>query len=600
MSTATRLRLLGLSAIVTAAVLIAPGRSQAPPGKKVALLVGVTHYQRSTHFPDLQYSENDIVKLAEILRSPAAGFSTVRVITTSLGKKKAEDAPTAANIRKGLDSVLKGLEPMDTVLVALAGHGVALEIADPDGKDMNNTYSFFCPSDADLVGVSYATGRCKTLLNFTELFDDLGKCGAGAKLVLVDACRHKVEAPRGIIKRNINVDSVTIPTGVGALFSCKAGEYAHESEKLKHGVFFHFVLEGLRGKALNDDNDVTWLRLREYVTRRVRSKDATALVGESFMQTPHAIDNIPGESPVLIRQTRPVIRAPEKGRPKEEGVVMRWGKDVENSIGMKLVRIPDGKFKMGSPEREAERFADEIQHEVEISKEFWLGIHEVTQQQFLDVMGYNPSYFSLAGKGKPDVKYDLEPAGGKAKLVMVMDTSDFPVENVSWEEAGEFCKKLSARFQERKHGRKYRLPTEAEWEYACRGAHSTDEVFHFGNSLSSREANFDGNYPYGGSESGVYIGRTCKVGSYKANRLGLYDMHGNVGEWCADWYGKDYYGMSLPKDPLGPATGMDRVVRGGSFLGLGQDCRSSYRFMAAPASRKVNVGFRVALVPLGR
>jgi uncharacterized caspase-like protein len=327
MSTATWIRLLGFSVVLAAVMMLAPAWTQAPAGKKVALLVGVTEYERTGHFPDLKYTENDVEKLAEILRSPTAGF-TVRVLTTTRGKKNAADAPTVANIRKALDALLENRGPRDTVLVALSGHGVALDVEDPDGKGRNNSYSFFCPNDADLVGVSYSTGRSKTLLNLSELFGGLGRCGAGAKLVLMDACRNELKVRRDSSTRSLNAESVTIPTGVGALFSCKAGEFAHESSKLKHGVFFHFVLEGLRGAAQDEDNEVTWLSLRAYVTKKVR-REAAALVGEAIKQTPHPIDNIPGESPVLNRPGKEAVRPKEKDRPEVEKVTRK--KDSESS-----------------------------------------------------------------------------------------------------------------------------------------------------------------------------------------------------------------------------------------------------------------------------
>src|SRR5262249_49713309 len=151
------------------------------------------------------------------------------------------------------------------------------------------------------------------------------------------------------------------------------------------------------------------------------------------------------------------------------------------------------------------------------TKDFWLGMHEVTQAQFKDVMGFNPSYFSADGKGKTGAKYLASPAGGKGR-VADKSTADFPVENVSSQDAGDFCEKLSARAAEKIAGRKYRLPTEAEWEYACRGGASSYQVFAFGNSLSSTQANFLGKHPYGGAEKGPHPERTRKVGSYKANR----------------------------------------------------------------------------------
>jgi formylglycine-generating enzyme required for sulfatase activity len=181
-----------------------------------------------------------------------------------------------------------------------------------------------------------------------------------------------------------------------------------------------------------------------------------------------------------------------------------------------------------------------------------------------------------------------------------MDTGDFPVEQVSYDDAVEFCRKLSEMPAEKRAGRKYRLPSEAEWEYACRGGASSYQVFHFGNSLSSKQTNFNGNFPYGGAGKGGWLGRTCKVGSYAKNRFGLHDMHGNVFEWCADWYGADYYGKSPRRDPQGPSEGSLRVIRGGGWDLNGRDCRSAFRVRHAPVVRGHDLGFRVTLGPLGR
>jgi formylglycine-generating enzyme required for sulfatase activity/S1-C subfamily serine protease len=272
-------------------------------------------------------------------------------------------------------------------------------------------------------------------------------------------------------------------------------------------------------------------------------------------------------------------------------------REVKNSIGMKLVLIPAGKFKMGSPKEEngrTPRSNEEQQHEVEITKAFYLGVHEVTQKQFRKVMGYNPSYFSSDGKGKEGVAYRIKPGGGKDK-VKGMDTDDFPVENVSWEEAQTFLKKLSDLPEEKKKGRKYRLPTEAEWEYACREG-SSSTPFHHGNSLSSTQANFDGRKPYGDAAEGPILDRTCKVGSYKPNKFGLYDMHGNVWEWCADWHAADYYQSSPRRDPPGPAEGSSRVLRGGSWDNGGWECRCASRAGRSPGDSWQSFGFRVAAV----
>jgi formylglycine-generating enzyme required for sulfatase activity len=249
---------------------------------------------------------------------------------------------------------------------------------------------------------------------------------------------------------------------------------------------------------------------------------------------------------------------------------------LTNSLGMKLVKIPAGKFVMGSPAEELHRESDETQHEVALSKDFWIGVHEVTQGQYEKVMGKNPSFFSAKGVGKERVKD--------------RDTVDHPVERVSWTDAVEFCKKLSA-----KESKTYRLPTEAEWEYACRAGTST--VFHYGGNFNSNLGNINGlSYSsYGKEESGPFHRCTNKVGEYKPNAFGLFDMHGNVQEWCADWYGSNYYQSSPKLDPHGPADGKERVLRGGAWPSSAKACRGAARNHLPPDDRTYTTGFRVVL-----
>jgi uncharacterized protein (TIGR02996 family) len=240
---------------------------------------------------------------------------------------------------------------------------------------------------------------------------------------------------------------------------------------------------------------------------------------------------------------------------------------LNNSIGMQLVLIPPGKFLMGSPEDEAERYPDEgPQHEVEISQPFYLGMLPITQEQYLKVMGSNPSSFSTTGGSRYKVKG--------------LDTSLFPVELVSWHDADAFCQKLSELPEEQVAHRSYRLPTESQWEHACRAG--TTAPFHFGDSLSAEQANFN-----------FSLGRTCAVGSYSPNAFGLHDMHGNVLEWCADWYDEHDYASSPRKDPKGPATGIHRVLRGGSWNDDAINCRAAHRNFDDPGFRYVSFGFRV-------
>jgi formylglycine-generating enzyme required for sulfatase activity len=242
-------------------------------------------------------------------------------------------------------------------------------------------------------------------------------------------------------------------------------------------------------------------------------------------------------------------------------------KELTNSIGMKLMLIPKGTFMMRS-EIEEERIEEgrasnnEEEYQVTISKDYYLGVTEVTQGQYEKVMGTNPSRFQ----------------GNKVQG----DSSNLPVEQVSWEDAVEFCKKLSDLPEERKALRVYRLPTEAEWEYACRAG--SRSFYSFGASSKSL-----GDYAWFVGNSDL---QTHPVGEKKANAWGLYDMHGNVAEWCSDWYGE--YPKGTVSDPSGPNEGSGRVERGGYFGGGAEFCRSAFRYGRVPSYRGCH-GFRVAL-----
>jgi formylglycine-generating enzyme required for sulfatase activity len=232
---------------------------------------------------------------------------------------------------------------------------------------------------------------------------------------------------------------------------------------------------------------------------------------------------------------------------------------VTNSIGMKLILIPPGEFMMGSPDSEKYRQSDEgPQHRVRISKGFYMSVTEVTQAQWQAVMGSNPSLFKgFLGLDKND---------------------DLPVECVSWNDAVEFCRKLS-----QKEGKSYRLPTEAEWEYACRAGTTTR--FYFGDSDSQLS-----DYAWCDEDSG---NKTYPVGQKKPNAFGLYDMHGNVWEWCSDWYDENYYSESPADDPKGPSTGQYLVLRGGSWSNLASSCRVANRDYSGPNLHTNYIGFRL-------
>jgi formylglycine-generating enzyme required for sulfatase activity/outer membrane protein assembly factor BamB len=277
-------------------------------------------------------------------------------------------------------------------------------------------------------------------------------------------------------------------------------------------------------------------------------------------------------------------RAPVETPPAVEPAPAATPRFLTNSIGMKLARIPAGEFEMGASEGDDEAAEDEKpRHRVRITRPFYMGVYEVTQEEYRRVTGSSSSFFSPTGAGKERV------AG--------LDTSRFPAEQIRWPDAVEFCRRLSELPAERQAGRVYRLPTEAEWEYACRAG--TKTRFHFGDSLSSRQANFNGNHPCGQAARGPFVARTCPVGSYPANAFGLRDMHGNVWEWCADWYARHYYQNSPVDDPPGPESGSMKVIRGGEWYAEGRDCRSSFRYADLPRGVFYVMGFRVVMTTDG-
>jgi len=289
----------------------------------------------------------------------------------------------------------------------------------------------------------------------------------------------------------------------------------------------------------------------------------------------------------------PVAAPPEPAaRPQEPA--------SDDSALPKMVRIEADEFRMGTSFSEKGRDSDETAHQVKFTRPFLIAAYETTQAEYEAQMSYNPAYFSSTGGGK--------------RYVARLDHSRYPVENVSFYDAIAYCNRLSRQAKLSEYyelsgisvavrsiveakirtigGDGFRLPTEAEWEYACR-AHVTAATS-FGDHLTSHQANFDGEYPYGTSTKGPYLRHTAAVGSYEANAFGLFDMHGNVGEWCYDHYDSDFYTESILINPRGPIAGDFRVNRGGSWYSPGAALRSGKRKGNLPGSPSHMTGFRVA------
>ena len=239
---------------------------------------------------------------------------------------------------------------------------------------------------------------------------------------------------------------------------------------------------------------------------------------------------------------------------------------IIKNIGQRFRYIPPGRFLMGSPENEPERepswAGKETQHQVTLTEGFWLADTAVTQALYQAVMGENPSRFN--------------------------DDLNNPVEMVSWDDAQQFIKKLNKKIP----ALQARLPSEAQWEYACRTG--TTAPFTFGDTITPEQVNYDGEYPYAKGEKGLVRRQTVPVKTLSANPWGLYEMHGNVWEWCADWY-QDDLGKNPVTDPVGAEEGAGRVVRGGSWDDGGRDVRSAVRSRSRPDYRNDFIGLRLSL-----
>ncbi len=400
-------------------------------------------------------------------------------------------------------------------------------------------------------------------------------------------------------------DGLTLLTGVGCAGAAhddlksvyqSLGEKAKlqrlsESETARSRFREEFA-KTLSASKLSNDVVAATLRGKKHPLDENRQRAGQALIKAGIIKAPDAknggkqnpddIGNLRG-IPLHARFTTPVSPKP-KASPAPTTVKIFVGVKAgeersDNGLGIKLVWIPPGSFLMGSPASEKRREGIEAQVQVSLTKGFWMGKYEVTQQEYERLTGTNPSCFSRAGEEKNSVAGE--------------DTSRFPVENVSWDDAVEFCRWLTQQEQEAGRlpaGEKYSLPTEAQWEYACRAGTTTP--FHFGATNNGLQANVKGDEPYGTIEEGPSLERPTRVGSYKPNAWTLFDMHGNVSEWCRDW-GKDK--LLGGRDPEETNGDIHRVSRGGCWYFGADNCRAAGRDFSEPSNRAFYQGFRVVL-----
>jgi len=558
--------------------------------RKVALLVGVNQYLKPG-FKDLEFAEADVTAVAEELQK--FGFK----VTVLLGSGKGGRQATRANIESTAEQIVKPLGKNDIALVMLSGHGQQL-LADPRELDFSKSKSYYCPVDARFNDPD-------SQVSLSHLVDDILALDVGTKLLLVDACRDIAadQSRGGRNAKGIEGRRIDLPEQTGVFFSCSAGQMSFERPELEHGLFTFCLLDGLRGKAARD-GEIAWADLVAHVNRRMVQDDLTKLLPESVRQVPIPAGAVPhtvlGHVSARVSPTTPTPVPPPVPSSSET-----QARPFVNSVGQTMRPIPAGPFQMGSPSSDPAYRSDELAHTVRISRSFYLSAHEVTRGQFRQFVESQRYRTDAERDGKGGWGFD--PVQGTVGVTGrqytwlnpgYTQTDDHPVVNVSYQDAVAFTRWLSS-----KEDRVYRLPTEAEWEYACRAGSRTryatgdsdSNVQTLGNvadrSLASKSRlaarwaqNWDDHYAF-----------TAPVGSFQPNAWGIYDMHGNVWEWVRDYYDATYYRSSPAADPPGPASGEYRMFRGGGWFNPPPICRSANRNVLTPADRTNLIGFRVLM-----
>jgi formylglycine-generating enzyme required for sulfatase activity len=595
--------LAGLAALL---LLISIGLAPAQPGgKKVALLVGINRYHHTAlNQPrPLEFAEKDVTQAAAELKK--AGYDVV-VLTG--------DKATLTTIRNALADVRKRPGAEGILLIGLAGHGLQ-----PEGS----RDAYFCPYDADQRVVAQTDPNqdpwdYRTLLPLSEVLAHLKAATAGTRVLLMDACRNDPTSGRGRgVGTGLNVGD--FPRNTAVLLSCSEGQRSYEDKAWGggHGAFFYHILEGLRGKAADARGRVTADDLWRYVRDEVPAQVAR-VIGGGVEQRPFRL--ITGDVDLRVAAVdrraplgKPALLQAPFGATEARQAQQAWAQylsrpaaeafDLGSGVQLEVVLIPPGTFRMGSPDDDQEAQNDEKPaHEVTLSQPFWLGKYEVTVGQFrrfvsdtgyrteAETDGKGNGFSELKGVWERGYQYTWKNPG-------YPQTEAHPVGNVTWHDAKAFCTWLG-----QKVGANVRLCREAEWEYSCRAGAMTrylsgDDAAGLQKVANVADASLkakckDASWAQAWGDGHAFA---APVGRFAGNAFGLHDLHGNVWEWCEDWYDKDYYRDSPTEDPAGPGAGADRVIRGGSFFHDARDCRAAVRDHGEPSLRFGNYGFRVLL-----
>ncbi len=529
--------------------------------RRYYLGVGVEEYLHdSLRKPEpLKYCVEDVTNLAAVLKSKGYDLT---LLTDEVGRNDKTLSPTKANIEREIRRVLDAAKPGDTVLLAFAGHGIQFA---------GDKEAYFCPIDARPLQT-----RVDSLVSTSSIYEAMKACHASSRVLLVDACRNDPDPTRGrgaesgeLRERGIDPLTARPPRGIAVFFSCDAGQKAFENDELKHGIFFHHVIEGMSGRAVDQDNEVTTNSLSGYVGKRV--KTTMKKFNPDRLQQPSIDLSQIGEPMVLVESTDSIsISSHLAGEIRD---------DLLN--GIKLVYCPPGDFLMGSPPAEMGRNYDEDdaageagkQLKVVFEKGFWIGQTEVTQGQWKSIMG-------------------TEPWREYGDMSNVQDNEDAAASYISYSDAIEFCQKLTQRTRkgaDRGGSERFSLPTECQWEYACRATSTLPFVF-------AETANQIDEFAWwgGGLTSGNVKGQRYahEVGRKKPNAWKLFDTQGNCLEWCSTKYDSQLMNDEAVEKPI--SESVIRVLKGGSWNHSGVNAfRPACRFRALETERTYNIGFRV-------
>jgi formylglycine-generating enzyme required for sulfatase activity len=555
--------------------------------------IGIDDYA-ATAIDDLSYAEADAREVAALLRGHY-GFGSVREL---LGVEATRQGIVDA-VSELFDN--QRVSRDDAVVVYFSGHGQTIDT--PRGGQMG----FLIPQDAriDMSQATESGPYYKSCIAMEDVRKWRQLIPARHVLFVADSCYSGLLGVEKSMPRPIG-DALSLEV-CQILTAGTRGQKVPESSNVGHGAFTAKLLEALRTRAadLNKDGYIRASELGQYLkdcNLPGQSPQSKVMDGEGdFILWPRGGEvfaPVPAGSGELDRIARlaELSKAAESAFAKAEQVdvsalsalekakawelaelacvpagyrvsqirsrIAHWKESASRGdytedggvgLGLRMVWVKPDSFRMGSPESEEGRYSDEGPvHDVTLDG-FWLGKHEVTQAQYEAVTGKNPSHFKGAS---------------------------LPVETVRWDDAMDFCRRLSQRT-----GKTYTLPSEAQWEYACRAGSQTR--FCFGDSDSGLDA-----YAWYSGNSGS---KTHPVGEKSPNAWGLHDMHGNVWEWCSDWDGP--YSSGSVRNPTGPSDGSDRVLRGGGWGGSPQGCRSAYRYGYTPGDSYVFLGFRVLAVP---